>query len=186
VCFGVWIATFRVSFTVLSLSSQSCCVGYFYVKTFCCDEAEERGARAQVSKDKNKFTFAPGKKNDISRRRFLRQKRGTRIFICTSYHNPSTRQAHQHPRPRSCIASLSLSLALPLSPTSHIDMSAALIPAATTVAAVRARVHRARPARAPATRKSARRQVSCAAAAAAEEAVKDKRIPVTVLTGFLG
>ena len=35
-------------------------------------------------------------------------------------------------------------------------------------------------------RAAARRRVSCAASAVAEDAVKDKRIPVTVLTGFLG
>eukprot|EP00982_Pelagococcus_subviridis_P009928 30957-Pelagococcus_subviridis.AAC.34 len=65
-------------------------------------------------------------------------------------------------------------------------MSAALQPA---VAALRARSHRAshpRHVRASASRIASRRPASISCAATAGDAVKDKRVPVTILTGFLG
>ena len=73
-------------------------------------------------------------------------------------------------------------------------MSAAMSVQATVApAAVRARAHRASPAApnrclhvAASTSRAARRHVSCAAAPAKAEPVKDNRIPVTILTGFLG
>ena len=74
-----------------------------------------------------------------------------------------------------------------------INMSAAIMQAASLESmAVRVRVKRGRVCprmmtrRRTAARAAAHCRVSCAATAVAEEAVKDKRIPVTVLTGFLG
>ena len=101
-----------------------------------------------------------------------------RRFFCTGYFRVVSRRIHcRHAQPRALPWSLYLR-------SLYSTMSTVMQQAAATPVAIlrlRGKTH-SRAIRAH--RHGARRQVSCAASPA--EAIKDKRIPVTILTGFLG